>query len=62
MIKKHKGRVSYEEIRNQIRDRCYNAKLMLNRYSADMYLADEVQMILSEIEAVESMLNEREYI
>ena len=62
LIKKHKGRVSYEDIRNQIRDRCYNAKLMLNRYSADMYLTDEVQMILSEIEDVESMLNEEDSI
>lgn len=62
LIKKHKGRVSYEDIRNQIRDRCYNAKLMLNRYSTDMYLADEVQLILSEIEAVESVLNEEDYI
>lgn len=60
LIKKHKGRVSYDEIRDQIRDRCYNAKLMLNRYSTDIYLADEVQLILSEIEAVEFMLNEDE--
>lgn len=62
LIRKYKGRVSYEEIKDQIRDRCYNAKLMLNRYSADMYLADEVQMILSEIEAVESMLNEETFV
>lgn len=62
LINKHKGRVSYEEVRNQVRDRCYNAKLMLNRYSTDIYLADKVQLILSEIEAVESMLNEEEYI
>lgn len=31
---------------------------MLNSYSMDMYLADEVKLILSEIEAVEFMLNE----
>lgn len=62
LIKKHKGRISYEEIRSQIRDRCYNAKLMLNRYSADIYLAKEVQLILFEIEVVESMLNEEDYI
>lgn len=62
LIKTHKGRVSYEEIRNQMRDRCYNAKLMLNRYSTDMYLVKEVRLILSEIEAVESMLNEEDYI
>lgn len=60
LIKKHKGRASYDEISNQIRDRCYNAKLMLNRYSMDMYIEDEVKLILSEIEAVESMLNEDE--
>lgn len=60
LIKKHKGRVSYDDIKDQVRDRCYNARLMLNRYSTDIYLADEVQLILSEIEAVESMLNEDE--
>lgn len=58
LIKRHKGRVSYDEISNQIRDRCYNAKLMLNRYSMDMYLEEEVKLILSEIDAVESILNE----
>lgn len=58
LIKEHKGRVSYDEICAQIRDRCYNAKLMLNRYSTDMYLADEVQLILFEVEAVEAMLND----
>lgn len=58
LIKKHKGRVSYDEIRDQVKDRCYNAKLMLNRYSTDMYLADEVQMIMAEIEAVEFALDD----
>lgn len=58
LIKRHKGRISYDEISNQIVDRCYNAKLMLNRYSMDMYLEDEVKLILLEIEAVESMLKE----
>lgn len=56
LIKKYKERVSYDDIKIQIQDRCYNAKLMLNRYSTDMYLADEVQLILSEIKAVESAL------
>lgn len=60
LIERHKGRVSYDEIINQIRERCYNAKLMLNRYSMDMYLKEEVKSILSEIEAVESILNEDE--
>lgn len=58
LIKKYKGSVSYDDVKGQVKDRCYNAKLMLNRYSTDIYLADEVQLILSEIEAVEDMLNE----
>lgn len=58
LIKKHKGRVSYDDIKIQIQDRCYNARLMFNRYSTDIYLADEVQLILSEIEAVESALKD----
>ena len=58
LIKKHKGRVSYEDIKTQIQDRCYNARLMLNRYSTDIYLADEIQLILSEIDAVELELKD----
>ena len=60
LIKKHKGRVSYDDVKSQVQDRCYNARLMLNRYSTDIYLADEVQLIFSEIEAVEDMLKESE--
>lgn len=58
LLKRYQGSVLYDEISNQIRDRCYNAKLMLNKYSMDMYLEDEVKLILSEIEIVETMLNE----
>lgn len=58
LIKKHKGRVSYDDVIRQVQDRCYNARLMLNQYSTDIYLADEVHLILSEIDAVEDMLNE----
>jgi len=58
LIKKHKGRVSYDDIISQVEERCYNARLMLNQYSTDMYLADEVHLILSEIDAVNDMLNE----
>ncbi len=60
LMKKYKGSDSYDEIKNQVHDRCYNARLMLNSYSTDLYLADEVQWILSEIENVESILNEDE--
>lgn len=56
LIKKYKKRASYEDVCMLIKDRCYNAKLMLNRYQSDMYLEDEVSMILSEIEAVEELL------
>lgn len=58
LIKKHKGRISYDDIMRQVKDRCYNARLMLNQYSTDIYLADEVHLILSEIDAVVDMLGE----
>lgn len=58
LIKKYKGRVSYDDVKSQVHDRCYNARLMLNRYLTDIYLVDEAQLILSEIEATEDMLNE----
>lgn len=58
LIRKHKGRVSYEDIRSQIMDRCYNAQLMLNSYSNDMYLADEVKLIMAEIYAVDDLIKE----
>ena len=60
LFKKHKGRVTHDEIKAQAMERCYNAKLMLNRYSTDKYLAGIVQLILSEIEAVESLFVENE--
>lgn len=60
LIRKHKGRVSYDDVKSQVKDRCYNARLMMNRYSTDIYLKDEVRLILSEIEAVEDMLKENE--
>lgn len=56
--KKHKGRVLFDDIKAQMLDRCYNASLMLNKYSTDIYLADEVKLILSEIRMVELELNE----
>jgi len=56
LIKQYKNRVYYVDICVQIRDRCYNAKLMLNRYVTDVYLADEVKLVLSEIEVVEKMM------
>ena len=36
----------------------YCKESMLNRYSTDIYLEYEVQLILSEIEAVEDILKE----
>lgn len=62
LIKRYKGRVSYDEISGQIRDRCYNAKLMLNRYSTDMYLEEDIKKILAEVVATEKMMNEDENI
>lgn len=56
LIIKYNGMVSYEEIKNQIKDRCYNAKLMLSNYLKDMYLMNEVQLIMTEIRAVEELL------
>ncbi len=56
LIKKHKGRVSYDDVKRQVQDRCYNAKLMLNKYATNIYLANEVQLALSEIEAVEPIV------
>lgn len=60
LIEQHKGRVSYDDVKSQVQDRCYNARLMLNRYSTDIYLADKVQSILSEIKTVEDMRKENE--
>ena len=50
--------ISLIKRKKDVQDRCYNARLMLNRYSTDIYLADEVQLILSEIEAIESTLKD----
>ena len=58
LIKKYTGRESYGDIKNQVQDRCYNARLMMNTYSVDIYLADEVKSVLDEIEAVEAMLRD----
>lgn len=58
LLKSHKGRVLYDEIGNQIRDRCYNAKLMFNRYSTDMYLDEDIKKVLAEIEATERIMEE----
>ena len=58
LVKKHRGRASYDDIKEQVHDRCYNARLMLNRYSTDIYLVDEIQLILSEIDAVELELKD----
>lgn len=58
LIKKHQNRESCEEVCTLIRDRCYNAKLMLNCYLSDIYLSDGVRLILSEIEAVEKLIED----
>ncbi len=58
LIKNYKGRISYDDIKTRIQDRCYNARLMLNSYSIDNYLVDEKKLILSEIAAVEDILND----
>ena len=57
LFKKYKGRSSYNDIRSQIKDRCYNAKLMFNSYQTDMYLADETKLVLAEITETEDMIS-----
>ena len=60
LIEKYNYITSNYDIRNQIRVRCYHAKLMLNSYSTDIYLANEIKLILSEIEVVEQMVKYEE--
>lgn len=56
LLERYKGRETYDEVANQIKDRCYNARLMMNQYLTDMYLEDEIKLIFSEIEAIEDIL------
>ena len=53
---KYVGRANYDEVRSKIKDRCYNAKLMFNSYLKDMYISEQVGLILNEITAVETAL------
>lgn len=55
-INRYQNHSSFEDIKTKAKDRCYNAKLMFNEYQSDMYIADEVGLILSEISDVEALL------
>lgn len=60
LIKQNKGKDSYDEICNQIRDRCYNARLMFDKYLTDMYLEKEIKLVIAEIAVTEAIMNEDE--
>jgi hypothetical protein len=55
---KYVGQATYNDVRNRINDRIYNARLMFNSYLTDMYISEQVELILKEIAAVEAAINE----
>lgn len=56
-IQSFKSSSTYEDVRNAIKDRCYNARLMFKGYSSDIYVGNDVEMIVSEITDIENMLS-----
>ena len=54
---KYMGRATYNDVRDLIKDRLYNARLMFNSYLTDIYISEQVGLILNEIAAVEAAIN-----
>lgn len=55
---KYRGRASYNEVCAKIKDRCYNARLMFNGYIDDIYVSEQIKLIMAEIASVEEALTE----
>lgn len=58
-IKRYQELSDYYTVQEEAHMRCYNAKLMFNRYRDDIYVANKVEMILAEIERTEEVLEEK---
>lgn len=59
-IKLYQNHSLYEDVKKQVKDRCYNAKLMFNGYQTDMYISSEIKRILAEISNLEALMDEIE--
>jgi hypothetical protein len=55
---KYRGKPSYNEVGAKIKERCYNARLMLNGFIDDIYVSEDIKLIMAEIAAVEEALAE----
>lgn len=59
-LKRYRGHSQYEQVKRKVAERCMNLKLMLNHYTYDWYIENEVKSILTEISNVEVLMNEDE--
>lgn len=59
-LKRYRGHSQYEQVKRKVAERCMNLKLMLNKYTNDWFIGDEVKSVLTEISNVEVLMNEDE--
>lgn len=59
-VKRYKSHSQHEDIKQKIKDRCYNAKLMISCYRSDMYMSAEIEQIFAEITKLESLIEDSE--
>lgn len=55
-IKQNMDKPIFVELCGKVQDRCYNARLMLNNFTHDIYIADGVERILSEVSDLDEIV------